>query len=133
MSKHIHAESMRLYAEDAMETCEPGYRWQFRRPNDDEWLSCNPDSPEWIPEYEYRRKPQTIRVNGVEVPKPLTELPESGIIFVPDFYCGLIAYKPIRIPYHNMTPELAIKRGIAHSSEEAAIAHAEAMLLRDVE
>ena len=71
-------------------------------------------------------KPQTITVNGVEVPKPLTELPHTGIVFTPFFRT-----KSLCIAVDGSFAEDALAQGIAHPTKEAARAHAEAMLRRE--
>jgi len=132
MTAHQHAEEIGMFAEDAQETNKPGLRWQFRGKSEDGslWMSCNPDGPEWLPEHEYRRKPQTITVNGVEVPKPLTELPESDAVWVARVDLNARSFCT---HCDSEFARVALYHGIAHSTEEAAIAHAEAMLLRDVD
>ena len=55
MPKHVHAELMKLYAKDAMETDKPWERWQF-------YTSLGPEDccthPKWVPAAKYRRKPE---------------------------------------------------------------------------
>lgn len=55
-NKHIHAEAMKQYAEDAMETDKPWERWEWLDlyPNNG-WCLCT-DSPKWVNEVQYRRK-----------------------------------------------------------------------------
>lgn len=52
---HIHAESMRLYAEDAAEIDEPWQRWEFCMPGK-MWENLY-GHPQWTPSFLYRRKP----------------------------------------------------------------------------
>ena len=52
---------MRLYAEDAAETDKPWERWEFG--SGDHWVSLA-NQPGWMTEYEYRRIPQPIKVEG---------------------------------------------------------------------
>jgi hypothetical protein len=51
---HIHAESMRLYAEDAAEIDEPWQRWEFCVPGQ-MWENLY-QQPQWTPSFLYRRK-----------------------------------------------------------------------------
>lgn len=51
-----HAESMKLYAEDAAQTDKAWERWQGRLDRHDEWRDCT-WHPAWVPREEYRRKP----------------------------------------------------------------------------
>lgn len=78
--------------------------------------------------WEVRRKPQHIIVNGFKVPKPLEE--DSDIlVWVPNLMSDTLVVSP-QNPRNRL---LAIERGIAHSTTEAAIAHAKAMLGIDPE
>jgi len=80
----------------------------------------------WIyrPErWEIRRKPQHIIVNGFKVPKPLEAVPD-GDIYAPDFVHDDL-FDCWKGPSMK---SLATKRGCAHATAEAAIAHAKAML-----
>lgn len=67
MSKHKHAESMVLYAQDAMETDEPWERWESRNCENNVW--CDLDNhPCWFTHREYRRKDgTTTRTNRTTV------------------------------------------------------------------
>lgn len=39
MTKHPHAELMKLYAEDAMNTAEPWNLWEVYDPEADKWVT----------------------------------------------------------------------------------------------
>lgn len=77
-------------------------------------------------------KPKTITVNGFDVPTPLVEAESQlGRYFVVNLLSEKL-FTPI--PWANTTNDMAfISRGIAHSTKEAAIAHAKAMLGIDPE
>jgi hypothetical protein len=50
---HPHAQSMKLYAEDAAETDKPWERWEFRYPTrTQEWSALNSDIY-WVRSFEY--------------------------------------------------------------------------------
>ena len=85
MSAHKHAESMRLYAEDAFQTTEPWVRWEFSE-DGARWCQSTFD-PTWSTVLQYRRKARTITVDGVELPAPETEAPAYGtkIYFINPF------------------------------------------------
>ena len=75
---------------------------------------------------------KTIVVNGFEVPAPITCPPEKGA----DYYVSALtddAYHCQWIWQGDMTDRLALERGLAHTTEEAAVAHAKAMLGIDPE
>lgn len=77
MPAHIHAELMMQYAEDATTTDEPWKLWEFRSGNARPWeaFGCH---PAWLPDYQYRRKPRTICINGHEVPESMRKAPARG-------------------------------------------------------
>lgn len=65
--KHIHADLMMQFAQDAMTTDEPHKFWQYFDDDTDEWKDalC---APAWLTFRKYRRKPQKIRIDR-RVPK----------------------------------------------------------------
>lgn len=63
MTAHIHAENMRLYAEDALETETPWERWEFKFGCDGDWLPVT-EHPVWDTRSEYRRKTKTVYIRG---------------------------------------------------------------------
>ena len=78
MAKHIHAELMMQYAQDAMETPEPWELWEMRLPANKTWSNCTDGDMHFSSMFEYRRKPKMLRVtlpNGecVSWPEPLKE------------------------------------------------------------
>lgn len=124
---HPHAALMAEYAKDAAETETPWERWEFRR-GDEEWLRSI-KHPEWLAAFQYRRKPEppkTITVNGFEVPAPVAESPaESELVWVASPLSRDFAAKARYVAewdFHKF------KRGLLHATEEAAVAHAKAML-----
>ena len=54
--RHIHAESMLLYAQGSMDSEKEYMNWQVRKPGLSEWTTCW-DIPTWHTYNEYRRKP----------------------------------------------------------------------------
>ena len=61
MTKHIHAELMALYAQDAMETDKPWERWEYCYHKDEDWMGCDRFSIGFYADTKYRRKPKTSR------------------------------------------------------------------------
>ena len=55
MNAHIHAENMRLYAEDATKTDKPWELWEFKSFGMEDWQTLN-SNPTWGFATEYRRK-----------------------------------------------------------------------------
>lgn len=76
---------------------------------------------------EYRIKPRTITVNGFEVPEPIREAPAVGTkcylacVTKREFVCCLY-WDGLPADYHWL------RLGLWHSTEEAAVIHAKAML-----
>lgn len=66
MGKHIHAEVMKQYAEDAMETTTPWERWQIASKwNKTKWETCT-GHPLWNENTLYRRRPIPRYLNVYE-------------------------------------------------------------------
>ena len=75
MAKHVHADLMLQYAQDAQETPEPWERWEFNSIGR-KWSQLT-SNPTWVTSIQYRRKPKMISVtlmNGevVSWPEPYT-------------------------------------------------------------
>lgn len=123
--KHRHAENMMLYAQDAMETDRPWERWEFSLEGK-EWKDLI-SQPRWCDDYEYRRKPRTININGHEVPEPvrsLLNIDDEYYVVRPDRECHFH-----RGTWDNSQAEhIWLRLGLIHLKLEAAIKHAEALL-----
>ncbi len=133
MKEHPHAEVLRAIADGV-----PLSEFEYRHTSwgDEDWQK---DAKATIltfmlderhsGNYVIRREPQHIMVNGFKVPKPLA--PKSlGTVYWP-----YITYESLwdsALPT-NSEAMLAIQRGCAHATKEAAIAHAKAMLGIDPE
>lgn len=128
---HPHAESMLLYAQDAFETDKPWERWEYQNKweyqnNSTDWEDLS-DHPSWHKCCGYRRKPQTILVNGIEVPepvrKPLKES-ESYWLAVPTNRNRAV----LTTWLGDADDAIFLHNGLVHLTKEAAVLHAEAML-----
>ena len=122
---HPHAASMLLYAQDAAETDKPWERWEFKV-GVNGFRGCL-KHPEWREDFEYRRKPKTITLNGIEVPEPIREAPKIGeTFFLVDLASHTLAtdYSWTNHRYANEW----LNKGLVHLTEEAAIAYAKALL-----
>jgi len=122
--KHIHAENMLAYAQDAMETGNPWERWEYLYLGN--FIGCT-DHPRWDTDREYRRKPRTININGHEVPEPAREpLKRFQQYYTVDTWNDKI------VDEYSWNDDEAdkrlLKRGIIHLTREAAEAHAKALL-----
>jgi len=119
--RHKHAELMLQYAQDAAETETPWERWQFKWK---EWEDCE-FCPEWNNEFEYRRKPRTININGIEVPEPMREVPKDGT----KYYMPMCDREvDCSVWQNSMSDNRWLSWGVCHLTREAAELHAKALL-----
>ncbi len=125
--KHIHAENMRLYAEDAMETDKPWERWESRDDVSLKWWTLQ-YNPYWDTEIQYRRKPSTIKVNGFDVPEPVRgRLKHGALYFLPSPSIEEFSGATWTWVDDGMD-EMLLSRGLIHLTKDNAIIHAKAML-----
>src|SRR5690554_4060634 len=126
---HVHAESMALYAEDAKVHEKPWELWQVRH-KAHAWYNLV-DSPTWITSLEYRRKPKTHFVHGVEIPdlrfKPII----GQRYWYPHASMEYLVSSSIRkhgstADKHRIENNLCYKH--SYEGKQAAILHAKAML-----
>ena len=127
MTAHKHAENMRLFAEDALQSKTPWLHWQCRAVGDIEWEDFDGGCPIWHDDIEYRRKPKTIRIGERDVPEPMTEAPEMESTFFAvnfSYYEGFFetSWDGCDID------QLLLKSGTCHTTKAAAKAHAEALI-----
>lgn len=125
--KHKHAELMLQYAQDAMTTDTPWELWEYKDTyKNGQWLTLN-SNPAWYPTDEYRRKPRTIKINGVDVPEPCREMLEEGT----EYWVPLIGSSSLAAMYGwegCSRDERILPRGLIHLTREDAEAHAKALL-----
>jgi len=123
-TRHIHAENMALYAEDAMITDKPWELWETRYTGGI-WRDLQPN-PRWLTDYEYRRKPKTININGFEVPEPMRVRPAlDDNYFYPNLFSGRVRIFSWKGDEMDVR---AFKLGLCHPTEEAAGLHLEALM-----
>lgn len=72
-----HAALIEEYCKDWIIFAMPWAGWQFKTQGFDFWQTCT-NHPDFKPSTQYRRKPQTININGFDVPMPLRVKPELG-------------------------------------------------------
>lgn len=126
---HIHAHLMAQYAEDAKTSRKPWELWQHRT-GSSEWTNCTSHTG-WDAISEYRRKPKTKLIHGIEIP---------DISFIPkeneNYYCPAIDLPELYdADYYErgfLRDEMRIKGNRCYpyteKGREAAILHAKAML-----
>ena len=125
MTAHKHAEAMALYALDAFETETPWERWEYIQ--DGRCYRCGVN-PGWEINNEYRRKPKTIRIGERDVPEPMRVAPAMGKTYYVVDYSDAEQYA---YNYWNNDEydNRMLQQGLCHSTTEAALAHAEALIL----
>ena len=123
---HKHAHNMALYAQDALETETPWERWEMAFADSLPWHGMD-SHPGWIKHYEYRRKPQTIRIGDIDVPKPMSTAPVIGSVYwlvcfeSDNFACALVWRD-------DKEDRLRLERRLCHATEEATTANAKALI-----
>jgi hypothetical protein len=126
MPAHKYADFMLQYAQDAQETDTPWERWEFEDFVGD-WVSCSIKTKMFNRCFKFRRKPETIDINGFKVPKPMRVAPPVGT----PYFCISSIDTNIAIPTKWMDTDgdrRVLSRGICHLTESAAVKHAEALL-----
>jgi hypothetical protein len=115
---------MLQYAQDAMETDKPSLRWQYKINKG--WHSYHGGCPCWETDYQYRRKPQTVTINGFEVPAPLKEGIKGVQYYIeqPDNHAFFNDYSWADDDFDLR----CLDRSIAHTTKEGAIASCKARL-----
>ncbi len=128
---HVHADLMALYAEDAKTTDKPWELWQIKVDFTDghKWVSLKSEF-HFKAGCEYRRKPKTHTVNGVEVPD-LRFVPSKGEgYYLPHpsvaHLCTTATCGPYDSHYHRVSNNLCYES--TEAGKQAAILHAKAWL-----
>ena len=87
------------------------------------WISCT-GHPGWISVLNYRRKPETVTINGIVVNKGLTKVKSGDKVFMTDLYAP-DKYIVLR---SSRNFGCSLERGLVHATKEDAIAMADALL-----
>lgn len=126
---HVHAELMALYAEDAKTTDKPWELWElFTKLGT--WVGVD-KNPDWCEDIQYRRKPKTHIVNGVEVPDLRIEPKIGEEYWFPDASTEKLVYGTVygyesTIDTHRVSNNLCYEP--TEEGKQAAILHAKAWL-----
>jgi len=125
--KHKHAELAIEYAQDMLNDEYPWRLWQYKNEYQPNWKECTPEMMAFYKNVEYRRKPRTILINGIEVPEGIKSEPKYGTrYYMPNLQdITDVCYSTWD---GNSDDKNWLKLGIVHLNEEAAIKHAEALL-----
>lgn len=90
------------------------------------WIDCE-EATCYVKGCKFRIKPRTIIVNGFEVPEPMRVAPYFNTEYylaaqTTDAFVAQFKWSGVGVD------KLWLSRGLCHSTKEAAIAHAKAML-----
>ena len=116
----------------AMKWYVDGEAVQYRNP-DCGWFDIeNPNygiggSPRFYDNYEYRIKPRIIKIGDMEVPAPETEAPDDGVRYY--FFSSYGSEITDNVCWRGDAMDIRmLKHGLVHLTEEAATAHARALI-----
>ena len=128
MTAHKHAALMLQYAQDAAEADTPWERWEYKIEGcNGEWLSVLNTHPDWKVNFEYRRKPQVIRVGRHEFPKPAAKEPKDGT----DYFYIRVGDTCFEVSSDNWIGSaydlMRLESRRVHPTREAAKAHADVL------
>lgn len=125
MSRHKHSGFIYEFSQDAQETHEPHLRWEFFDNNT--WIGCDKNMQGWDESLLFRRKPETIIVNGFTI--------ENGIEHPSVVNDHLFIANPISNDFYTENSRRCeermtntIKYRLIYRTKEAAIIRAKAML-----
>lgn len=124
MTKHIHAELMLAYAQDAQESDTPWRLWEVLTSRG--WSDLH-YHPIWDTNTEYRRKVKTIRIGEYDVPEPLRVSPNKGETYHFVSFKGGSNVHSYSWHGDSIDDEL-LSKGIIHLTREAAELHAIALI-----
>ncbi|TDB42647.1 hypothetical protein [Photorhabdus luminescens] len=127
--KHVHAELMMQYAQDALKTNEPWKLWEMYDDANELWEDIF-HHPNWNPDFKYRRKPETemITVGKVSFPKPVDyKLEYNDEYFMLDLTTTISSIRKL-IWKNDICDNRFLELGIIHLTKEAAKQHAEALI-----
>ena len=123
--QHKHAAFLRAIADG-----EPLSGWECRSVGNTEWGHATFNDVEKFVNnpngFITRRKPRAIRIGNMDVPEPLRVAPEMGATF----WLVLMTYETSRFEWvDNRVGRDWLKRGLVHSTQEAAEQHRRALIL----
>ena len=118
---HKHAELMLAYATESLTDAKAYLNWEVRTAPG-EWfdISCH---PLWHTDMEYRRKPRTVLIDGIEVPKPEITAPKLGTMYWSAEPTAIDALKWNDDKYDART----LDAGLVHLTKDAADQHRAAL------
>jgi hypothetical protein len=129
MKPHPHAALAIQYWTEAAMDSEAWRNWDYKPHDEDEWTPCS-IPPNFSPKNQFRRRPRTINLNGIDVPEPLRVAPEIGSeVFAAVLTAACPTYTAHPLAWRgDASHHLWLKYGLIHLTREAAETHARALL-----
>lgn len=125
MTAHKHAALMAEYAKDALDSETPWEQWEYEA--NGILYNCQ-ENPMWNTKNEYRRKPRTISINGVEIPEPVREpLNDGAIYYVANPFEDDVIYNVASWDGDSCDKD-CLKKGLIFRTKEDAIAASKAII-----
>lgn len=122
MTAHIHAKEMLLYAQDSNKSKKAWLKWQQMVPGAKAWVDLS-SHPEWDEAAKYQRKPDSIKINGVELPD--TRISQTSLLVGEKYFVESPAERDFfeEVTYDgSLWDDRVISREIAHSTADGAAA-----------
>lgn len=123
--KNVHAELIRQYAEDWMETKTPYDRWQYKNRVTEKWVRMQ-DHPNWDSMVEYRRHvPRELF--GVFIADCVTQVPANGTVYYIPSLETICGYD--RRTWCGLDADLSnLERKLIYTDPDDAAKHAKVLL-----
>lgn len=124
-----HADLMREYAKDWATNRKPYFLWENASDDAGPWVQLA-SHPAWNPFTKYRRRAKRITINGHEVLEPYRGHLDRGVSYYVVDPVRLIKYVTWRFDSGSVPDEVERLQelGLVHTTKEAAVAHAKALL-----
>ena len=126
-TQHPHADSILLFAQQALDSKTPWAFWEFSLDSGKTWKPCLV-CPQWNETALYRQKQQTMKIGDMVVRRSIDFKPKNGTtIFVATVASSLLYHKT-QWTGSESNNEL-LKRGLVHLTQDGAIEHSKALIL----
>ena len=115
MNAYIHAENMKIYAEDATKSETPWELWECQKPDRTDWISLE-THPGWAPLVKYRR-----RLNEVELIKDAARyswLRKNWFAMTATYSGSKVTFRTDQDKFSNLSEEEIDKEIDAHIAKE---------------
>ena len=127
MEKHVHAENIVQYGQDAQTTAKPWLLWECKAKGKNKWGQCTDGDMHFSSHCDYRRKPKMLSVtlaNGETVSWPE---PVRNVKFNHRYWLPIHSNKTLQ-RFKSTNDDYLFEYGVCHLTKEAAEQHAAALL-----